>query len=67
LNAAAAGTIGKPLTYPDREQAVVDDVRRIRNHPLVPGRIPIHGLIYDCTSGRLVEVPEADAVGASQG
>jgi len=52
------------LTISDREQAVVDDVRRIRNHPLVPGTIPIHGMIYDCGSGRLLEVPEADQAGA---
>lgn len=52
------------LTIADREQAVVDDVRRIRDHSLVPGNIPIHGLIYDCGSGRLIEVPEADRTGA---
>ncbi|MBS3743147.1 MAG: carbonic anhydrase [Wenzhouxiangellaceae bacterium] len=53
------------LTISDREQAVVDDVRRIRSHPLVPGRIPIHGMIYDCGSGRLLEIPEADRAGAA--
>jgi carbonic anhydrase len=53
------------LTISDREQAVVDDVKRIRNHPMVPARIPIHGMIYDCGSGRLIEVPEADRAGAS--
>lgn len=52
------------LTIAEREQAVVDDVRRIRSHPLVPGRIPIHGMIYDCESGRLLEVAEADRAGA---
>ncbi len=52
------------LTIAEREQAVVDDVHRIRNHPLVPGRIPIHGMIYDCGSGRLLEVAEADRAGA---
>lgn len=51
------------LTIANLEQSVVDDVRRIREHPLVPGRIPIHGYIYDVTSGRLVEVPEATKVG----
>src|SRR5210317_2466607 len=29
------------LTFSDNAQAVVDDVNRIRHHPLVPGRIPI--------------------------
>ncbi len=52
------------LTVSDREQAVVEDVRRIRNHPLVPGRIPIYGYVYDVRSGRLVEVPDATREGA---
>jgi carbonic anhydrase len=51
------------LTIADNEQSVVDDVARIRNHPLVPGRIAIYGFIYDVTTGRLVEVPEATKVG----
>ncbi|MGA2302967.1 MAG: carbonic anhydrase [Acidimicrobiales bacterium] len=53
------------LTIPDNEQSVVDDVVRIRNHPLVPGRIPIYGFIYDVSTGRLVEVPEATKAGAA--
>ena len=36
---------------------MVEDVTRIRNHPLVPAPIPIYGYIYDVASGRLVEVP----------
>jgi carbonic anhydrase len=51
------------LTVRDREGAVVEDVRRIRNHPLVPGEIPIHGFVYDVRTGRLVEVPEATRAG----
>jgi carbonic anhydrase len=51
------------LTIDDREGSVVDDVRRIREHPLVPARIPIYGFVYDVRSGRLIEVPEATAVG----
>jgi carbonic anhydrase len=51
------------LTISDREQCVVDDVTRIRAHPLVPARIPIHGFVYDVTSGRLVEVTDATAAG----
>jgi carbonic anhydrase len=54
------------LTVPHREQAVVDDVRRIRNHPLVPGRIPIYGYVYDVRSGRLVEVPDATREGVAR-
>ena len=54
------------LTIADNAQSVVDDVRRIRNHPLVPGRIPIYGFIYDVRTGRLNEVAEASAVGVAR-
>ena len=51
------------LTITDSAQSVVDDVSRIRNHPLVPARIPIYGYIYDVATGRLNEVPEATKAG----
>jgi carbonic anhydrase len=51
------------LTISDAEQSVVDDVRRIREHPLVPARIPIHGYIYNVRTGRLEEVAAATAIG----
>ena len=54
------------LTIADAEQALVDDVSRIRNHPLVPGSIPVHGLIYDVKSGRLVDVPEVTDAGQAR-
>jgi carbonic anhydrase len=54
------------LTIKDNARSVVEDVTRIRNHPLVPGAIPIYGYIYDVTTGKLVEVPEASAVGRSR-
>ena len=53
------------LTIKDNAQSVVDDVTRIRSHPLVPGGIPIYGYIYDVATGRLVEVPEATKAGAA--
>ena len=51
------------LTIKDQESSVLEDVSRIRNHPLVPGNIPIYGYIYDCKTGRLVEVPAATEAG----
>jgi carbonic anhydrase len=51
------------LTISDRDQSVVEDVTRIRSHPLVPRRIPIYGYVYDVKSGRLIEVPDATVVG----
>lgn len=53
------------LTIADNAASVVEDVARIRAHPLVPRRIPIHGFLYDVTTGRLVEVPGAAAAGAA--
>lgn len=51
------------LTIADQAESVTEDVRRIRNHPLVPASIPIHGYIFDVGTGRLVEVPTAAQVG----
>lgn len=42
---------------------MVEDVTRIKIHPLVPAHIPVYGYIYHCDSGQLVEVPEATAAG----
>ncbi len=51
------------LTIANQEQSVLEDVTRIRSHPLVPRDIPVYGYIYDCKSGRLIEVPAAMAAG----
>jgi len=51
------------LTIADQTGSIVDDVRRIREHPLVPAGIAIHGFLYDVRSGRLNEVREATRVG----
>ncbi len=60
-----AGEYIEWLAIKDQKQAVVDDVARIRNHPLVPKSIPVHGYIYDVGSGRLLEVEAAQAASAS--
>ncbi len=54
------------LAFQDNAKSVVEDVERIRHHPLVPGDIPIFGYIYDCKTGKLVEIPEATRAGAAQ-
>lgn len=51
------------LTIADNAKSVAEDVQRIRNHPLVPSDIPIYGYIYNVKTGKLEEVPEANAVG----
>lgn len=53
------------LTFKNLEESVIEDVRRIRNHPLVPKDIPIYGYYYDVKTGKLVEVPEATEIGKS--
>jgi carbonic anhydrase len=58
-----AGEYIEWLTIRDQKQAVVDDVERIRNHPLVPMSIPVYGFVYDVHSGKLIEVEDATAVG----
>jgi carbonic anhydrase len=47
----------------DQAASVVQDVRRIREHPLVPAAIPIYGYVYDVRSGRLDEVKPATEAG----
>ncbi|HEX7088031.1 MAG TPA: carbonic anhydrase [Vicinamibacterales bacterium] len=63
---SVAGDYIEWLPIADQAQSVVDDVTRIRHHPLVPGWIPIYGFVYDVTSGRLVEIPEATRAGAAR-
>ena len=58
-----AGKYIKWLTFNNLAGSVVDDVTRIRNHPLVPKSIPIYGYIYDVKTGKLIEVPDATKVG----
>jgi carbonic anhydrase len=52
------------LTFKDARQAVLDDVARIKTHPLIPMTIPVHGYIYDVKTGKLAEVDGAKSVGA---
>ena len=61
-----AGQFVKWHTIKDQPSSVVQDVRRIREHPLVPKDIPIYGYIYDVHSGNLVEVKEATAAGRTR-
>ena len=51
------------LTIDDQKGSVVEDVQRVRNHPLVPKTIPIYGYLYDVKSGKLIEVADATEAG----
>jgi carbonic anhydrase len=61
-----AGEFIEWLTIADPMQAVVDDVDRLRNHPLIPKSIPIYGYVYDVTSGKLIEVEGARKAGEAK-
>src|SRR6202521_4448971 len=50
-------------TFPDAAKAEVDDVTRIRRHPLVPKTIPIYGYIYGMKTGKLNEIAPATHAG----
>jgi carbonic anhydrase len=54
------------LTIADRNKSVVEDVTRIRRHPLVPKNIPIYGYVYEVETGKLLEVPGAAEAGAAR-
>jgi carbonic anhydrase len=58
-----AGEYIEWLTIRDRKQAVIDDVERIRNHPLVPKSIPVYGFLFNVHSGKLIEVEDATVIG----
>ena len=51
------------LTFTDDRQAVIDDVKKVRNHPLVPKSIPVYGYLYDVRTGKLEEITEAMEIG----
>jgi carbonic anhydrase len=51
------------LTIEDRAQAVLEDVGRIRRHPLVPATIPVYGYLFDVKTGKLLEIPQATEAG----
>ena len=60
---SAVGSSIDWLTFTDDRQAVIDDVEKVRNHPLVPKSIPVYGYLYDVRTGRLQEVVAATEVG----
>ena len=60
---SASGHFMRWLTIRNLEHSVVEDVRRIREHPLVPKHIPVFSFIYDVKTGRLNEVAAATEAG----
>jgi carbonic anhydrase len=60
-----AGEFIEWLTIKDQRQSVLDDVERIKSHPLAPADIAVHGYIYDVGNGRLNAVSEGKRRGAA--
>ena len=61
---AAARDKLKEKGLPDvDETAVVEDVKRIRNHRLVPKSIHVYGYLYDAKTGKLKEIGETTKEG----
>lgn len=59
-----AGELIDWLPIGDQTGSLIDDVDRIKSHPLVPAEIPVYGYLYDVETGLLNEVPEASQRGA---
>lgn len=56
------------LTIKDQVGSILEDVERVKTHPLVPTNIPVYGYLYDVKSGKLIDVTAKatnNAVGAS--
>jgi carbonic anhydrase len=59
----AAGHFIKWHTIKNQPDSVTQDVRRIREHPVVPTNVPVYGYVYDVRTGRLEEVKTAAEAG----
>ncbi len=44
------------LPFTDLEQSVRDDLKTVRDSPLIPDDIPVSGAIYDVYTGKLIPV-----------
>src|SRR5277367_1721590 len=62
----AAGHFIKWHTIKNQSDSVTQDVRRIREHPLVPANVPVYGYVYDVRTGRLDEVKAATEAGKAK-
>jgi carbonic anhydrase len=40
----------------DQQAALVEDVRSVREHPLIPDSVAVGGFVYDVATGRLNRV-----------
>jgi len=47
------------LPFTDLDESVREDVRRLRESPLIPREVSVEGYVYDVQSGRLTQVQGA--------
>lgn len=47
------------LTIPEQKQSIIEDLNRIKNHPLVNKDVIIRGYLYDVRTGLLAEIHPA--------
>lgn len=52
------------MPFADPVESLIEDVRKLRAHPLVSPKIPIYGYMYDIETGALTEIKEASEVGS---
>jgi len=60
-NTKPGSDLGKTIcwhTFTDLQESVKADVELIKNHPLVPSHIKVHGFIFDIKTGRLMPVDD---------
>lgn len=51
------------MPFADPVESLIEDVKKLRAHPLVSPRIPIYGYMYDIETGALTEIKEASEAG----
>jgi len=47
-------------------KSMLEDVKMLRNHPLIPSNIPIYAYIFDVITGDLIPVPKAIKAGRAK-
>ena len=46
----------KWYTFLNLKESILEDLEKIKNHPLIPKNINIHGFIYDVKTGKLESI-----------
>ena len=54
------------LTINNQEASVIEDVKRIRNHPLVSDSVSVYGYIFNVKNGEIREVKQASEIGKAR-